>query len=355
VRIADAARVARSGDTVLLAPGDYIGDVASFGQDRLTVRADRCCARLDAAGTSAEGKGIFVIRGDDVLVENLEFRGARVAGRNGAGIRQEGGGRLTIRNCRFTGNEMGLLTSNDSRARVVVERSEFDHNGVAGEHHAGEPIGHQIYIGRIDRFELRDSYVHDGWYGHLVKSRARRSFLYYNRITDEGGRASYEIEFPEGGEAYVVGNIVQQSAATDNLTMIAFGAEGYRWGDNALYAVNNTLVDDAHALVPVVQVYAGAAPGRMQDNLYFAPGESWLRARLAAQGMVATDADLPRWREGDYRLRAGSPPVGRATDPGRVNGVSLRPTREPFAPRRSRPVPRHPYSPGALQSLLPTR
>lgn len=35
--------------------------------------------------------------------------------------------------------------------------------------------------------------------------------IYYNRLTDEaGGQASYELEFPNGGMVYVVGNIVEQ-------------------------------------------------------------------------------------------------------------------------------------------------
>jgi hypothetical protein len=73
------------------------------------------------------------------------------------------------------------------------------------------------------------SYFHHADVGHLLKSRAARSHILYNRLTDEtGGRASYELEFPNGGLAYVVGNVIEQAATTENETIISFGAEGYR-------------------------------------------------------------------------------------------------------------------------------
>jgi len=49
-----------------------------------------------------------VIRGNDVIVENIEFSGARVPDRNGAGIRPEGRN-FTVRNCRFYDCENGIL------------------------------------------------------------------------------------------------------------------------------------------------------------------------------------------------------------------------------------------------------
>jgi hypothetical protein len=49
----------------------------------------------------------------------------------------------------------------------------------------------------------------------------------YNHLVDgPQGQASYELEFPNGGFARVVGNVLSQGRATQNLTMLAFGAEG---------------------------------------------------------------------------------------------------------------------------------
>ncbi len=67
---------------------------------------------------AAEGKGIFVIKGGNVTIENLGFFGARVRDRNGAGIRLERG-RLKVVRCVFEGNENGILTSNNSSVELA--------------------------------------------------------------------------------------------------------------------------------------------------------------------------------------------------------------------------------------------
>ncbi len=226
--IAEAARVARDGDTVEIEAGLFTDDVASWPQDNLTIRAVGGRARIASHGASAEGKAIWVIKGTGVLIENIEFTGAHVRDRNGAGIRHEGG-KLTVRNCLFERNEMGILTWNRETAELVVEGSEFRDNAVASDYRAGDAIGHQIYVGSISSFTLRDSYVHGGAFGHLVKSRALRNFIINNRLTDDdAGQASYELEFPNGGVAYAIGNIIAQSAMTHNSDLVSFGAEGYR-------------------------------------------------------------------------------------------------------------------------------
>jgi hypothetical protein len=54
---------------------------------------------------------------------------------------------------------MGILTDDDEASEVVIERSEFAANAVA-DYEPGGPIGHNIYVGRVGRFELKCSYVH---------------------------------------------------------------------------------------------------------------------------------------------------------------------------------------------------
>ena len=61
--------------------------------------------RIIAHGNDAESKAIWVIKGTRVVVEGIEFTGASVPDLNGAGIRHEGG-KLTVRNCVFDGNQM---------------------------------------------------------------------------------------------------------------------------------------------------------------------------------------------------------------------------------------------------------
>ena len=75
-------------------------------------------------GQAAKEKGIFVIKGDGVTIENIGFFGARVRDRNGAGIRLERG-RLRVVGCIFEGNENGILTSNNASVELQVSIRRF--------------------------------------------------------------------------------------------------------------------------------------------------------------------------------------------------------------------------------------
>jgi hypothetical protein len=231
--------------------GDYDGDVAVWRQDQVTVRAVGGRVRLRAQGAAAEGKGIWVVRAVGMRVEGFDFEGASVPARNGAGIRFEHGS-LLVRDCRFLHNEMGLLTGNDAGSVLEIEDSEFAHNQRPDGHN------HNLYVGRIARLSVKGSYLHHARTGHLLKSRAAVNEIHNNRITDEeGGAASYELEFPEGGVAHVVGNLIAQSRDTQNAILISYGAEGYRWPRNELLLEHNTLVNP----LPVGGVFLRVAPG----------------------------------------------------------------------------------------------
>ncbi len=350
--VAESARQARDGDTVEIDAGEYQADVATWAQNDVTIRAVGGMARMVANGKSAEGKAIWVIKGNNVSVENIAFHGARVPSRNGAGIRHEGG-KLIVRGCLFEHNEMGILTWNSPSAELEVESSEFRDNAVA-LYQPGDP-GHQIYVGSIRRFTLRASYVHRGGFGHLVKSRARENYIHYNRITDESsGRASYELEFPNGGIAYVVGNIIQQSAFTENEALISFGAEGYRWPENELYLVNNTLADDLPRGGVFLRVAPGAGGVKVLNNLFLSQDRIAIGEPGSRNGNFAIRAgDVKSAGDFDFRLRRNALPLGLAVDPGEANGMRLRPAYEYRHPLEIRPVAKGRYSPGAQQSVAP--
>jgi len=205
-----AARIAQDGDTVEIAAGEYSGDVAVWPQHRLTLRGVGGRPHLRAAGRAAEGKAIWVIKGDEVLVENIEMSGTRVPGFAGAAIRAEGG-RLTLRRVHFHDNEMGILTNNNGRGELAIIDSELDHNIVDFRRYGH--LGHNIYVGRIASFELRGSYVHDAVIGHEVKTWARRNTIVGNRIVDGDGGSSYLIDLAEGGRVSRPGQPVAQERA----------------------------------------------------------------------------------------------------------------------------------------------
>src|SRR5690606_26507802 len=116
---------------------------------------------------------------------------------------------------RFLDNQMGLLTGNDASSRLTIERCEFS-GPTDGDHWY-----HNLYVGLIDRLTVRDSWSHSARVGHLLKSRARENRIVGNRLVDDDGNASYELEFPNGGIAHVVGNRIEQSERTSNAVIVS--------------------------------------------------------------------------------------------------------------------------------------
>jgi hypothetical protein len=241
-----AARVARDGALVEIYSGEYEADVAIWRQNDLTLRGIGERPQLRAGGRAAERKAIWVIKGDRVAVENLDLSGARVPSRNGAAIRAEGEG-LTIRNCRFHHNEMGLLTNPSPGSVITIEDSEFDHNTTDTERHGR--LGHNIYITQAHRFILRNSHVHGARIGHQVKTRARHNEISDNRIQDGDGWGSLLLDISEGGQAEVINNQFQQSALAGNRTAIGFAGEARDRSSpsHALRVEGNSFVNEGGA------------------------------------------------------------------------------------------------------------
>lgn len=253
--IAEAARLAKDGDVVLIASGNYVGDVAVWTQRHLTIQGLNPRPVLHAAGQSAEGKAIWVIRNGDFNISNIEFRGARVADGNGAGIRFEQG-KLHLTNCVFVDNQMGILTGNQPDTELAIERSLF-----AQAPRQKSPLPHLLYAGRIARLSVVGSRFHDGYFGHLLKSRARTSDIRYNWLVDgDSGSASYEADFPNGGAVTLVGNVLGQSKTTENHTLLAYGAEGGVWPQNRLQLVHNTFYNAAVLPARFLHVFADKLP-----------------------------------------------------------------------------------------------
>jgi hypothetical protein len=350
--LAEAAKLARDGMTIEVDAGEYRRDVAVWTQHDLTIRAVGGRARLIASGGSAEGKGIFVVRGGRVTIEGFDFEGARVSSRNGAGIRFEAG-RLIVRDCRFIENEMGLLTGNDLQAELTIENSEFAHNKRLDGHN------HQLYAGSIGKLTVRGSYFHQGFIGHLLKSRAAVNDIRYSRFSDEmGGTASYELEFPNGGEVVLVGNIVQQSSTSENGTMISYGAEGYAGTRHVIVLVHNTLVDNHPSEGVFLRVMQGegkyGAPVTVKavNNLLVGnPGKLEAAGPGEYRNNFNVDWDsFVRASREDYRLVPGSAVYGKAVDPGTFEGLQLRPTHEYVHPRSAAALDGGARHPGALQT-----
>lgn len=362
--LAQAVQQAADGDVIELLPGEHRGQVAVLAQRRLIVRGAPGGSRpvLLADGQSAEGKAILVIRGGSLQIENLEFRGARVADHNGAGIRFERG-QLWVRNCAFYDNQNGILAGNVDDAELTVENSVF------GQAPPNTTLPHLIYVGRIARFVLQGSHLSGGLHGHLVKSRARVNEVRYNHLVDgSGGRASYELEFPNGGSAVVVGNVIAQSEHSSNPAIVSFGAEGDVPAAepraprvHSLVLINNTLVNSGWRPAQFVRVHEDRLRSPVQqrwaNNLFVGLGVAdvvW--GDLARGNYPALALALRNPAQGDFSLNASSLLRGRGIAPQELDDGpdralrALWPNAEFTPPLGSRPLTEmKQWSPGAHQ------
>jgi hypothetical protein len=280
----EAARKARDGDTIEIDAGTYDGDVAVWRQNGLTIRGVGGRAHVRAQGQDAEGKAIWVIKGTNTTVESIEFSGARVRDRNGAGIRQEGTG-LTVRNCSFHDNENGIHASPNLQSEIVIERSEFANNG------EGDGRSHNLYIGPVKQLTLRHVYSHHARVGHNLKSRAAKTEVLHSRFADEeDGNSSYAIELPNGGVARLAGNVIQQGAHTENPTLVSYGREGLRHADNRLYLENNTLINERPEGGFFVFVAEQTSQAIIENNVFAGPGQPVRGPAQLKNNRIVSDA-----------------------------------------------------------------
>ena len=212
---------------------------------------------------------MLVLGGGAFEVRRVGFAGVQVSDRNGSGIRFEGG-RLRVEHCFFRDSESGILINGDSgtpTTEVHVAFSEFARLG------DGVGYAHAVYAGRIRLLELRGNYFSLGRVGHLVKSRAQVSRLLSNRITDEsGGQASYELNFPNGGQVVLIGNVIGQARSTRNGAVLSMLEEGNPWGRNELHAVHNSWVNLHPLGGRFMQVAGPLSGGQVWRNLVVGRG-----------------------------------------------------------------------------------
>ena len=267
-----AIAVAKAGDIVEIAGGvTYSGDVCTVAAHNLIIRGVNGRPRIDAAGRYAAGKGTWVITGSNVVVENVEMLGAKVPDQNGAALRLEGT-HFTLRNSFLHDNENGILSGVNTASDILIEGTEFGHNGY------GTGYTHNLYIGNARSLTFRYNYSHDARVGHNLKSRAQTNHILYNRFSSTApgtvgstasGQPSYEINLPNAGTAYIIGNVIQQPAANQNPNMIAYGEEGATNPGKNLYVINNTFLNDYSSGGTFVMIGSGVTvPALLQNNVF---------------------------------------------------------------------------------------
>ena len=213
--------------------GGYLWD----GINNVTIEGVGGAVKIVDPAYNAGGKAAIVTGGQNIVLRNLDISGVTVPDANGAAVRYDQGS-LLLDNVHFHDNQNGLLGAGDTTGSITIQNSEFDHNGT----NAGNT--HNIYIGDIANFTLTNSYIHDANVGHEVKSRAENNTITNNRIEDLNGTSSYSIDLPNGGNAVITGNIIEQGVNNQNHTINAYGEEGNLHAGQSVTFSNNVIVND---------------------------------------------------------------------------------------------------------------
>jgi hypothetical protein len=260
----------------------------------------------------SNGKGIFVIAGQNIVVENIEFRNARVPDRNGAGIRQEACN-LILRDCDFIGNEMGILCGTIANCKTTIEFCTFKGNG--------SPLNpgyqHNVYINNIDTLIFQYNVSLDAVAeGHELKSRAKFNYIAYNWIANIESEDSRTIDLPNGGISLLIGNVILQGPNSANNNIIGYGLEGLsNPSPHNLVLINNTIVNKkdrgSFIHIPIngcdsLLMYNNIFAGKQSTSLY---GGNPLVV-MNINNLESTDLDSYLFVDlanNDYQLTALSP------------------------------------------------
>ncbi len=267
-----AIAAAAPGDTVLIAPGEYF-DCAVIGKDRLTIAGDG--AGVVMTDRTCQGKAILVASGAGITVRDLTLARARVPDHNGAGIRAEGRD-LTVERVRFVDNEDGLLAAEVPGSTIRITDSEFTGNG-----RCIGACAHGVYAGRIGLLRIENTRFTDTREGHHIKSRAERTELVGNDISDgPDGTASFLVELPDGGDLDMHDNRLEKGPkAADRRTAIMLGDESAGRSDARQDIMRNSFRNDTGASPAFVLNWGRASPA-VADNV-LAPGT----VALSRQGL----------------------------------------------------------------------
>ena len=217
----EAARAARSGDTIRITSGTY-SDCARWNADDLIIEGLGDGATI--TDKVCDNKGLFITRGRNITIRNITFLAAHAGNHNGSGIRAEGAV-LLVENSRFLDNEDGILAGDNPMSSITVRNSTFKGNG-----NCIAACAHGIYANHIALLRVENSQFEEQHVGHHIKSRAARTEVINNSVHDgPSGTASYLVDLPNGGSALISGNRFEKGPRSENRNVaISIGAEGPR-------------------------------------------------------------------------------------------------------------------------------
>ena len=253
--LSDAITGSSSNDILLVPAGSYVENFPNITHN-LTIEAVGGLASLTTPQPiPVNGRAILNVQGDAGV--NLSISGLQISGAvdaptisNGAGILFEtGNGLLNVTNSWIHDNQDGILTGGPDAASpggimsVHIGHSEINNNGLDPSN-PRFGFDHNIYAGSLTQLTVTDSYIHDAFGGHEIKSRAQTTIITDNRIQDgPAALTSYSIDLANGGNGTISGNVIEKGASSPNRYMIHFGGEG-TYPSSSLFVGANTFIND---------------------------------------------------------------------------------------------------------------
>jgi hypothetical protein len=234
--LASAIAASQNGDTIDVEAGTYTNDFAEITTN-ITIQGVGGMVNLVATQAPPNGNAILVTD-SNVTINDVAFSGATVADGNGAGIRYQSGN-LVLNNDYFYDNQDGLLAASNPQGSITINNSEFNDNGT------GDGYTHNLYVNEVGTLTIDNSLFTDAVVGHEIKSRADTTIIENSRIIDgPTGTASYSIDLPNGGNAIIENNVVEQGPLSQNAVIIAYGEEGGVYAGSSLQISGNTVLND---------------------------------------------------------------------------------------------------------------
>jgi hypothetical protein len=218
----DAAAAAHDGDRINIAAGSYF-DCAVWRANNLTIQGAGADSTV-ITDKACQGKGLFIIDGDNTTIRDLTLTRARVNDFNGAGIRAEGGN-LTIERVNFINNQDGLLSNAMPGKSIIIRDSQFIRNGTC---EGGGGCAHGIYVSDIALLRVEHSKFFETRSGHHIKSLAKETEVIGCDISDgPNGSSSYVLDVPRGGGVVLNDNQIEKGPKSENHTSaVNIGEDG---------------------------------------------------------------------------------------------------------------------------------
>ena len=257
---------AKDGDRIEIQAGTY-NDVGVLKANNVTVLGVNGRPQINGQSKVADGRGIWVIYGNNTTLDNFEMLHEDNGKRGEAAWDQAAiylvGNNLTLRHLYIHDNMQGFFnaTRSGSQCNLTIENSTFSLNGDGGGH------SHNIYVNHnITKLTMRGVWSRDCRGGHILKVRAFESDIQGCMFTDLSGVSlNWFLDFPDGGRHKFAGNIVEHNNQNHGSVLIAYGEEGLlNPAPHEMLIAQNTFINDGEGTFFKIQNLTAS----VQENIF---------------------------------------------------------------------------------------